>query len=118
MLDQTRSESASNWPPYNIERISDDDYRITMALAGFAPDEIELVQKENTLFVGAIRTPTRSRALRSCTVGSPPGLSGRASIWRSTVKVVGDTDQDDHAGSKQSRVSARVATRLRRFTPR
>ena len=39
-------------PPYNIERISEDDYRITMALAGFAPDEIELVQKENTLFVG------------------------------------------------------------------
>src|SRR5215210_3033349 len=78
MLDQTRSESAPNWPPYNIERISDDDYRITMAL--FAPDEIELVQKENTLFVAGHRT----RALRSCTVGSPPGLSGRASIWRST----------------------------------
>ena len=51
MLDQTRGESAPNWPPYNIERISDDDYRITMALAGFAPDEIELVHKENTLFV-------------------------------------------------------------------
>ena len=33
-----------------MERISED--RITMALAGFAPDEIELVQKENTLFVG------------------------------------------------------------------
>ena len=42
---------APNWPPYNIERTSEDDYRITMALAGFAPDEIELVQKENTLFV-------------------------------------------------------------------
>ena len=52
MLDQTGRESAPNWPPYNIERISEDDYRITMALAGFAPDEIELVQKENTLFVG------------------------------------------------------------------
>jgi len=52
MLDQTARESAPNWPPYNIERISEDDYRITMALAGFAPDEIELVQKENTLFVG------------------------------------------------------------------
>ena len=51
MLDQTRGESAPNWPPYNIERISEDDYRITMALAGFAPDEIELVHKENTLFV-------------------------------------------------------------------
>src|ERR687894_237538 len=52
MLDQSaRSEAAPNWPPYNIERTGEDDYRITMALAGFAPDEIELVQKENTLFV-------------------------------------------------------------------
>jgi len=31
--------------------MSEDDYRITMALAGFSPDEIELVQKESTLFV-------------------------------------------------------------------
>ena len=51
MLDQARGETPSNWPPYNIERTSEDDYRITMALAGFSPDEIELVQKENTLFV-------------------------------------------------------------------
>ena len=50
LLDQTARE-APNWPPYNIERVSDDDYRITMALAGFSPDEIELVQKENTLLV-------------------------------------------------------------------
>jgi molecular chaperone IbpA len=52
LLDQTaRAEATPNWPPYNIERTGEDDYRITMALAGFAPDEIELVQKENTLFV-------------------------------------------------------------------
>ena len=52
LLDQTaRLESSPNWPPYNIERTGEDDYRITMALAGFSPDEIELVQKENTLFV-------------------------------------------------------------------
>jgi len=51
LLDQTARGEPSNWPPYNIERISDDDYRITMALAGFSPDEIELVQKENTLLV-------------------------------------------------------------------
>ena len=52
LLDQTaRAETQPNWPPYNVERISDDDYRITMALAGFSPDEIELVQKENTLLV-------------------------------------------------------------------
>src|SRR4051794_9677847 len=51
LLDQTARGEPSNWPPYSIERISDDDYRITMALAGFSPDEIELVQKENTLLV-------------------------------------------------------------------
>ena len=52
LLDQTaRAETSPGWPPYNIERTSEDDYRITMALAGFSPDEIELVQKENTLLV-------------------------------------------------------------------
>src|SRR3954453_22939717 len=35
MLD--RGETAPNWPPYNIERTSEDDYRITMALAAFSP---------------------------------------------------------------------------------
>ena len=52
LLDQSaRAEPAANWPPYNVERKSEDEYRITMALAGFAPDEIELVQKENSLTV-------------------------------------------------------------------
>ena len=52
MLDQTaRAETSLGCPPYNIERTGEDDYRITMALAGFSPDEIELVQKENTLLV-------------------------------------------------------------------
>jgi molecular chaperone IbpA len=50
-LASARAEAQPNWPPYNIERTGEDDYRIIMALAGFSPDEIELVQKENTLFV-------------------------------------------------------------------
>jgi molecular chaperone IbpA len=52
MLDQaTRVEQMTNWPPYNIEKTGDDEYRITMAVAGFSPEEIELVQQENTLQV-------------------------------------------------------------------
>ena len=58
MLDQTaRSEVPPNWPPYNVERIGEDDYRISMALAGFSPDEIELVQKENALLVAGQKHP-------------------------------------------------------------
>jgi len=52
LLDQaTRVEPMTNWPPYNIEKTGEDQYRITMAVAGFSSDEIELVQQESTLFV-------------------------------------------------------------------
>jgi molecular chaperone IbpA len=58
MLDQvSRVEPMTNWPPYNIEKAGDDQYRITMAVAGFSPDEIELVQQENTLFVNGQKHP-------------------------------------------------------------
>ncbi len=57
MLDQTaRGDAAPNWPPYNIERTGEDDYRITMALAGFAPEEIELVATPNLLTVSGQKT--------------------------------------------------------------
>jgi len=52
MLDQaTQAEASSTWPPYDIERVEDDAYRITMAVAGFAPDEIDLTQHDTTLQV-------------------------------------------------------------------
>ena len=58
MLDQaTRFESMANWPPYNIEKTGEDQYRITMAVAGFSPDEIELVQQENVLLVTGGKHP-------------------------------------------------------------
>ena len=49
--------ASANWPPYNIERFGEDQYRITMAVAGFTPDEIELVQQENTLLVAGRKHP-------------------------------------------------------------
>jgi molecular chaperone IbpA len=62
LLDESeRAEAAPNWPPYNIERLSEDDYRITMALAGFSPEEIELVQKEGTLFVAGHRNAEKQQ---------------------------------------------------------
>ncbi len=40
-----------SYPPYNIEKTGDETYRLTMAVAGFRPEDIELTVKENTLFV-------------------------------------------------------------------
>ena len=48
----TRVDStALAYPPYNIEKTGDDAYRLTMAVAGFARDEIDLTVQENSLTV-------------------------------------------------------------------
>jgi len=39
------------YPPYNIEKTGEDAYRLTMAVAGFSPDEIDLTVQENSLLV-------------------------------------------------------------------
>ena len=41
----------TNYPPYNIHRIGDNNYKIEIALAGYSKDDIELELKENTLTV-------------------------------------------------------------------
>jgi molecular chaperone IbpA len=48
----TPVDSASlAYPPYNIEKTGEDAYRLTMAVAGFSPDELEITAQENTLLV-------------------------------------------------------------------
>jgi molecular chaperone IbpA len=43
--------AASTYPPYNIERTGENAYRITVAVAGFADDELSIETRENTLTV-------------------------------------------------------------------
>ena len=42
---------APTYPPYNIEKVDEDTYRIVMAVAGFSQDDVEVTVKENTLAV-------------------------------------------------------------------
>jgi|UniRef100_UPI0035CC7C13 molecular chaperone IbpA len=46
-----RQASADNYPPFNLERLDGDRYRITLAVAGFGRDEIEIVAQQNLLQV-------------------------------------------------------------------
>jgi len=50
-------QAAPGYPPYNIERLGDNDYRITMAVAGFSQDELRVDVKEQTLTVAGSRKP-------------------------------------------------------------
>jgi len=53
---QTRLEQGDGYPPYNIEKIGDDDYRITMAAAGFGEDDLDVTVKENGLTIKGKKT--------------------------------------------------------------
>ena len=45
------------YPPYNIEKTADDAYRISIAVAGFTPDELSVEVKDGALHVTARKTP-------------------------------------------------------------
>jgi molecular chaperone IbpA len=49
-------DSAPTYPPYNIERTGENAYRITMAVAGFAEDELSIESRESTLTVKGEKT--------------------------------------------------------------
>lgn len=49
--DSMRWSGDDHYPPYNIERTGEDAYRITLALAGFQPDEIQVTAEQNVLTV-------------------------------------------------------------------
>ena len=48
---QSRMNSGDNYPPFNVERRSEDSYRITLAVAGFKPADIEITAQQNLLVV-------------------------------------------------------------------
>lgn len=90
MLDQaSKVEQMTNWPPYNIEKVADDRYQITLALAGFAPDEIEMTQHDTALLISGRKDGSDDRNYLH------RGIAGRT--FRHTfnlaehVKVVGAT---------------------------
>jgi molecular chaperone IbpA len=46
----------NNYPPYNIERIGEDHYQISLALAGFSPDDVTITAEQNVLTIEGRRT--------------------------------------------------------------
>jgi len=51
LLDQATSDGSPGYPPYNIERTGENAYRISVAVSGFAKEELSIVAKENTLTI-------------------------------------------------------------------
>jgi molecular chaperone IbpA len=51
-------DASIGYPPYNIEKLGDEAYRVTMAVAGFGADELDITVHENTLTVTGRAKPS------------------------------------------------------------
>src|SRR6266498_2347704 len=51
LFEQMADFETPSYPPYNIERLNENEYRIAMAVAGFAPEDLTIEVKDNTLTV-------------------------------------------------------------------
>ncbi|HEY0313149.1 MAG TPA: Hsp20 family protein [Allosphingosinicella sp.] len=60
-LESANREQSDNYPPYDIEKLSDDRYRITLAVAGFGPGDIDITARQNLLTVTGRKGEARSR---------------------------------------------------------
>ncbi|WP_159819698.1 Hsp20 family protein [Colwellia sp. 20A7] len=47
----SQAEKQSSYPPYNVELLAEDKYRITMAVAGFSEEDIDIESKDNSLII-------------------------------------------------------------------
>jgi len=65
LIDQaSRADKQSSYPPYNIELLAEDQYRISMAIAGFAEQELEIESKQNTLVVTGTKAVEKDKTNR------------------------------------------------------
>ena len=87
LLDQTSVEPTNNWPPYNIDKIGDDEFRITMAVAGFSTGRNSACSAREYASDFGSRRPARPIVSRRCIGVSQRDPSGRPSTWRTTSKV-------------------------------
>ena len=71
---QARNAGGDNYPPFNIERRGDDEYRITLAVAGFRKPDLDIVAQQNLLVVTGKKRDALQEviaALKSAALGIP-----------------------------------------------
>lgn len=63
-LDDVVGQEAKSYPPYNIERFSDDSWRVSVAVAGFKADDISIETKENSLTIKGAHSASKAESER------------------------------------------------------
>ena len=60
-LERASRAEQDNYPPFDIEKVSDDSYRITLAVAGFRQNEIDITARQNLLVVTGRKAENRNK---------------------------------------------------------
>jgi molecular chaperone IbpA len=60
-LENVSRAEQDNYPPFDIEKLSDDSYRITLAVAGFRREDIDITAQQNMLVISGRRAENRNR---------------------------------------------------------
>lgn len=60
----SRADKQSSYPPYNVELLADDKYRITMAVAGFAEQELDIQSEHNNLVITGTKAAEKTKVER------------------------------------------------------
>lgn len=84
-----RVDSAPSYPPYNIETLGETEYRITMAVAGFGEDDLDVTVKENSLTIAGKQEKAEGEAQRFLHRGIATRAFERSFELADTIQVVG-----------------------------
>jgi molecular chaperone IbpA len=72
VLDNIRNNSAQGFPPYDLEKVSDTEYRLSMAVAGYSEQDLEIVEHDGVLSVTGKISPDDTRVFLH------KGIAGRS----------------------------------------
>ena len=61
LLDAAATDSKPSYPPYNVELVEENRYRISMAVAGFSQDDLEITSEQNTLTISGKQAGSSER---------------------------------------------------------
>jgi molecular chaperone IbpA len=92
MLDQVRSTSSGGYPPYDLEQIDDVNYRLSMAVAGFKADDIEITLQDGVLTIeGKVQQEGSKTYLHRSIAGRSFRRTFYLAVW---IKVTGSNLAD------------------------
>jgi molecular chaperone IbpA len=64
LVETAQRATDEGYPPYNIERLAEDRYQITLAVAGFSPDEVSITAEQNVVTIEGSKAEKAEKAER------------------------------------------------------